>query len=124
MFGIAAAAFGAAAVALGAFATHVWSARLDEPARALWRTAVDYQFWHALALLACAGWTSGSARWRLVAMCFVGGIVLFCGSLYLLALGAPRTVGLLTPCGGLALIAGWVLAGFAFWREASRVRPD
>jgi uncharacterized membrane protein YgdD (TMEM256/DUF423 family) len=74
---------------------------------ALWQTAVQYHAWHALGLLAMglsveSTWVK-AAGWLLVA-----GIVLFSGSLYALALGAPRGAGMVTPLGGLAFILGWI----------------
>jgi uncharacterized membrane protein YgdD (TMEM256/DUF423 family) len=74
---------------------------------ALWQTAVQYHAWHALGLLAIglsveSTWVK-AAGWLLVA-----GIVLFSGSLYALALGAPRGAGMVTPLGGLAFILGWI----------------
>jgi uncharacterized membrane protein YgdD (TMEM256/DUF423 family) len=113
-WGITAAAFGAAAVVLGAFGAHALRAHLDEPALAIWHTAVEYQFWHALALLAVAGNANSSARtWQYSGVSFAIGIVLFSGSLYALALGAPHGIGLITPCGGAALILGWIFLGVA-----------
>lgn len=108
---------GALAVVAGAFGAHALRTTLDAPALQVWHTAVDYQFWHALALLACAAmppsiWNRASVA----AFCL--GIVLFCGSLYLLALGAARPLGLVTPFGGLSLIAGWCSLGIAFLRTA------
>lgn len=114
---IAAAAFGAAAVVLGAFGAHALRDSLGAAALQIWHTAVEYQFWHALALLAVAA--APSARWRAVgATAFATGIVLFSGSLYALALGAPRALGIVTPFGGIALIAGWIALGVCFWRAA------
>jgi len=116
--GIIAAAFGASAVALGAFGAHALRTRLDPAALAIWHTAVEYQFWHALALTALA---LASTRLRFAnaaAAAFAIGIVLFCGSLYALALGAPHAVGIVTPFGGVALIAGW-LALLAGWCSAT-----
>jgi uncharacterized membrane protein YgdD (TMEM256/DUF423 family) len=80
----------------------------------VWETAVQFHLLHAVALLGLAGWWRGQegsiagrrAAWA--ARAWVIGIVLFSGSLYLLALGAPRWVGPITPVGGLALIAGWI----------------
>lgn len=67
----------------------------------------------ALALLA-AGWSGGGRRWLAVSgWCFTAGLVLFCGSLYLLAAGAPSFVARATPVGGLAFIAGWVALAIA-----------
>jgi uncharacterized membrane protein YgdD (TMEM256/DUF423 family) len=111
----AAAVIGAAAVALGAFGAHALRGMLDDSALAIWHTAVEYQFWHALALLA-AGLVARerpSRALRVAALAFVGGIVLFCGSLYLLALGAPRAFGAITPVGGVALILGWLALAIA-----------
>jgi uncharacterized membrane protein YgdD (TMEM256/DUF423 family) len=112
--GIAAAAFGATAVMLGAFGAHALRDQIDAAALQIWHTAVEYQFWHALALLALATFTVPLARGaRLAALAFCIGIALFSGSLYALALGAPRWIGAITPCGGAAFIAGWILLGCA-----------
>jgi uncharacterized membrane protein YgdD (TMEM256/DUF423 family) len=107
---IAAAVAGGAAVALGAFGAHALRASLDEHALEIWHTAVEYQFWHALALLGVSGIarTRETPALRVAATAFVVGIVFFSGSLYALALGGPRMVGVITPIGGLALIVGWV----------------
>ena len=77
---------------------------------AVWQTAVQYQAWHALGLVAVGlagihlegSWLK-AAGWLLVA-----GVALFSGSLYALALGAPKGLGTVTPFGGLAFIAGWI----------------
>ena len=107
---IAAALAGAASVALGAFGAHALRATLDDQALATWRTAIDYAFWHALALLGVATLARDGVTRALAvaAVAFVAGIVLFSGSLCALALGAPRAVGIITPFGGVALIAGWL----------------
>lgn len=106
----AAALSGALAVAFGAFGAHALRGVFDERAMASWHTAVDYQFWHALALLACAALAqlreSRALRWA--ALAFVVGSLLFCGSLYALASGAPRWLGAVTPLGGVAFIIGWL----------------
>jgi len=104
-----AALFGATGVMLGAFGAHALRAQLDAAALQTWHTAVEYQFWHALALLLVATqWRSlRHAHW--IAWMFSAGVVLFCGSLYALALGAPHVVGVITPIGGAAFIAGWLL---------------
>lgn len=106
--GIAACVFAGTAVLAGAFGAHALRDRLGADAMAIWHTAVDYQFWHALALLGITSLARSEDRslgWAL--RCFVAGIVIFSGSLYALALGAPRLIGLLTPFGGLAFLAGW-----------------
>jgi len=114
-FGIAAAALGASAVALGAFGAHALQSRLDEAALHIWHTAVEYQFWHALALLGVVALAPARATrtWRACGIACVAGSVIFCGSLYALALGAPRWIGAIAPIGGGALIMAWVLLGFA-----------
>jgi len=119
--GIAAAALGATAVVLGAFGAHGLQSRLDAAALHVWQTAVEYQFWHALALLAVATLAPAkTARgWRASAVALLIGAFLFCGSLYALALGAPRWFGAVAPVGGASLIAGWVLLGTAFWCSAA-----
>ena len=114
---IIAAALGALAVMFGAFGAHALRGQLDAVSLQVWHTAVDYHFWHALALLGLAG--APASRWRSGgSIAFGVGIVLFCGSLYALALGAPRWIGAITPIGGLAFITGWICLGGAFWRSA------
>jgi uncharacterized membrane protein YgdD (TMEM256/DUF423 family) len=106
--GIAGCIFAGSAVLAGAFAAHALRDRLDSEAIAVWRTAVDYQFWHALALFGMAGLShppTAALRWALRA--FVFGVVVFSGSLYALALGGPRILGLATPFGGVSLLLGW-----------------
>lgn len=103
------------AVAFGAFGAHALDARLGERGRGLWHVAERYQFVHALALL-LVGLLHGRIASGLLAAAgtlFVVGIVLFSGSLYALGLGAPRRTGLLTPLGGLAFLAGWVVLAAA-----------
>jgi uncharacterized membrane protein YgdD (TMEM256/DUF423 family) len=108
-------AAGASAVLLGAFGAHALHSVLDADGRELWHTASQYHFWHALALAVASLAAAGRARrWALIALAL--GIVLFCGSLYALALGAPRGLGAITPLGGLAFIIGWVALGRALWR--------
>lgn len=109
---------GLLAVGLGAFGAHALAARLDGRGSELWHTAERYQFVHALALLAVALLWGRLPQGALTVsgLLFVAGIVLFCGSLYALALGAPRRVGWMTPIGGMALIAGWgMLVVAALW---------
>lgn len=117
---VAAALTGAAAVVLGAFGAHALRASLDAQSLATWHTAVDYQFWHALALLATGvlARTRASTALRVAAVMFAVGMVLFCGSLYLLALGAPSGFGAITPLGGVAFIVGWLALALHAWRSA------
>jgi len=109
---------GAAGVLCGAFGAHALRGLLDARALDIWRTAVDYQFWHALALLACGLLARGGATrgLRTAGFAFASGIVVFCGSLYALALGAPRAFGMVTPFGGVAFIVGWLTLAAHAWR--------
>lgn len=108
---------GASAVLLGAFGAHALAGVLDAQGRELWRTASQYHFWHALAL-ALVFALPGQWRTRCWAVgAFALGIVLFSGSLYALALGAPRWCGAVTPFGGVAFVVGWVVLG---WSQARR----
>lgn len=107
---------GASAVALGAFGAHALRGVVDDAGMQVWHTAVQYHFWHALALfVAVVGLAPGRARSAAVAL-FAVGIVLFSGSLYALALGAPRLTGVITPVGGVAFIAGWIAVGLSLRR--------
>lgn len=106
------------AVAAGAFAAHALEARLTPERLETWQLGARYQIYHALALLAVAwaatrwpGPLTTSAGWL-----FVAGIVVFCGSLYALGLGAPRWFGAITPIGGLSFLLGWLLLAWAALR--------
>jgi len=117
--GVAAGIAGASAVVLGALGAHALQSGLAEPMLEVWQTAVRFQFWHTLALVACALPARRSHAAYLAATLFSLGIVLFCGSLYALALGAPRPVGVVTPLGGLCFIVAWIALGVALYRQAA-----
>lgn len=107
---------GGLTVVLGAFGAHLLEERLTPEALEWWRTAVGYQGLHALATI---GWAlfraqrerEGARTSAWPAWCFALGTLAFSGSLYAMALGAPRGFGAVTPLGGLAWIAAW--AGLA-----------
>jgi uncharacterized membrane protein YgdD (TMEM256/DUF423 family) len=101
---------GFVAVAAGAFAAHGVT---DPTAKELLRTGSNYELAHALATLICAALATAMPRARFAPALFLGGSVLFSGSLYALALGAPRMVGAVTPFGGLAFLAGWAVLAWA-----------
>jgi uncharacterized membrane protein YgdD (TMEM256/DUF423 family) len=93
------------AVALGAFAAHGLKARISPEMLAIWETGVRYHVYHALALLAL-----GAARGpEKAGWCFIAGIAVFSGSLYVLALTGEKRLGMITPIGGLLFLAGWIL---------------
>lgn len=115
-FGIAG-ALGFTGVALGAFGAHALKARLSPEQLATFETAVRYQLLHALALLAVA-WAV--TRWpgrpaRASGWLFVAGTLLFSGSLYAITVTGVRGLGLVTPIGGVALLAGWLCLLAAPW---------
>jgi uncharacterized membrane protein YgdD (TMEM256/DUF423 family) len=102
---------GLASVAAGAFGAHGIA---DPRAKELIQTASHYQFMHAMASLACATFMQvGARRARFAPALFLSGTVLFSGSLYALALGAPRWTGAITPVGGLLFLAGWSTLAWA-----------
>ncbi len=120
LFMVIAALSGALSVALGAFGAHGLEARLSAEFLRTFETGVRYQFYHTLALLAVVvaigRWPSSSlpviAGWL-----FIAGIVVFSGSLYLLVMTGTRWLGAITPIGGVAFIAGWLLLALAAWRS-------
>jgi uncharacterized membrane protein YgdD (TMEM256/DUF423 family) len=103
------------AVALGAFGAHGLRGRLSPEMLAVFQTGVQYHMYHALALLIVSGimgrmggWLIQTAGWL-----FVAGIVLFSGSLYVLAISGITVLGAITPIGGLAFLLGWACLAFA-----------
>jgi uncharacterized membrane protein YgdD (TMEM256/DUF423 family) len=107
-----AAAGGFVAVAVGAFAAHGMEG--DPRAQELLRTGATYGFMHTLATFACAIFMQiGARRARFAPAFFLAGVVLFSGSLYALAFGAPHWVGIVTPFGGLSFLAGWTVLVWA-----------
>lgn len=104
-----------AAVALGAFGTHGLRGHVGLAELGWWQTAVEYQMWHGLGVLALG---FGNRPWaRLPAMLLAAGAVIFSATLYAMALGAPHWLGAVTPLGGLAMIGGWALLA---WRASQR----
>jgi uncharacterized membrane protein YgdD (TMEM256/DUF423 family) len=107
----AGAVLGFLGVASGAFGAHAVRERISAERLDNWKTAADYQLWHALATIlagfAAARWESGAAA--AAGWCFVAGTLLFSGSLYGLALTDRRKLGAITPIGGVLLLVGWAL---------------
>ena len=107
-------------VALGAFGAHGLKSRVTPELLIVWQTGVQYHLMHALGLLLIgiiiqlmpdvplvrnAGWS------------IQVGILLFSGSLYALVLSGVRTLGMVTPLGGVAFLIGWILLAYAVWRQ-------
>jgi uncharacterized membrane protein YgdD (TMEM256/DUF423 family) len=108
----------ALATIIGALGAHWLREQLSADQFAVLQTAVHYQFFHSLGLLA-VGVLALRHSGRLVQAAGIllgAGIVLFSGSLYLLLAGAPGLLGVLTPLGGACLIAGWLLVALMAWR--------
>jgi uncharacterized membrane protein YgdD (TMEM256/DUF423 family) len=109
-------------VAAGAFGAHALKTRLAPELLIAFETGVRYQLVHSLALLAVA-WAV--VRWpgratMSAGVLFLAGIVLFSGSLYALALTGTRALGIVTPFGGAAFIAGWACLAWGAWRIQPR----
>ena len=112
---LTAAVLGGLSVSIGAFGAHALRATLEAGGRLdTFETAVKYQFYHTLALLAIGilMYYLPDKRLGYAALAMVIGIVIFSGSLYVLCLTGVRWLGAVTPLGGLALIVGW---GLLFW---------
>jgi uncharacterized membrane protein YgdD (TMEM256/DUF423 family) len=110
------------AVILGAFGAHALRPRLDEYSIGVYERAVFYHFVHALGLLVVSllprvlNVTSAWTVW--VCALLLVGIVIFCGSLYALAITGVRGLGAITPIGGLAFIAAWILLAAGLLRSS------
>ena len=106
-------------VALGAFGAHALKTRLDDYSLSVYQTAVQYHFYHSLALLGvgllCL-WHPQSTLLRSSGIAFIVGILVFSGSLYVLSLSGLRWLGAITPLGGLAFLLGWACLALASWR--------
>lgn len=96
-------------VAIGAFAAHSLKAKLSAEMFTIFEVGARYHLYHALALLACA-WAVSTHQinfFQIAGWCFVSGIFIFSGSLYVLALTGIKAWGAVTPFGGLFFLAGW-----------------
>ncbi|MCA9744300.1 MAG: DUF423 domain-containing protein [Deferribacteres bacterium] len=107
---ISGAVFGMLSVALGAFGAHALKNTLDAYGRDIYEKAVLYQMFHALALLAVGVLHKlyPQSGFSFAGWAFLAGIVLFSGSLYVLAITGNRWLGAITPFGGVAFLIGWV----------------
>lgn len=107
------------AVILGAFGAHALKSRFDAYALGVWETAVQYHFYHALALLAVGVLALSQPQTTLLkssGWLFLVGTLVFSGSLYILALTGTKWLGAVTPLGGLAFIGGWACLATASWK--------
>lgn len=104
----------ALAVAIGAFGAHGLRGKLDDYSMSIYERAVFYHFIHALGMLIASLMPRQSPA---VGWLFLAGIVLFSGSLYALAITGNRTLGAVTPFGGAAFIAAWIVLAFCAARK-------
>ena len=118
-FIVIAALSGFLSVGLGAFGAHALKNRLDEYSLGVFETAVQYQFYHTLALLAVGLltlWHPQSGLLRSSGFAFIVGMLVFSGSLYLLSFTGARWLGAITPIGGVSFLVGWVCLMIGSWR--------
>lgn len=118
-----AAIFCGLSVVIGAFAAHGLKASINSQSMAWIQTAAQYQMSHGLALLILGFAIKQWPRWHalfLIACCFSMGILLFSGSLYLMAATQIKALGIITPFGGLAFLIGWCYLVYAAVRDKTQ----
>jgi uncharacterized membrane protein YgdD (TMEM256/DUF423 family) len=106
-------------VAAGAFGAHALKEILDAPMLQVFETATRYVMYHAFGLCIVSWAIDRYTEQRLekTVWLFMLGILLFSGSLYVVSLAGIRWMGAVTPIGGLAFMAGWILLGWGVWRD-------
>jgi uncharacterized membrane protein YgdD (TMEM256/DUF423 family) len=110
----------ALSVALGAFAAHALKARLPQDILVVFQTGVQYQFYHSLGLILVgilAQLYKGSSLLSAAGLLMAAGILLFSGSLYVISTTGIRSLGIITPIGGVAFIAAWLMVAIGIWRN-------
>ena len=110
----------ALSVALGAFGAHGLKARLPQDILAVFQTGVQYQFYHSLGLILVGILVQlykGSPLLSAAGILMAAGILLFSGSLYVISTTGIRTLGIITPIGGVAFIAAWLMLAIGIWRN-------
>ena len=117
---IAGALFAFFGIVLGAFAAHTLKERLAADMFAVFEVGVRYHIYHALALFVVAWVISAypQSGVHIAGYCFMAGIVIFSGSLYLLSLTGLRWFGAITPIGGVSFLVGWLWLAWSVWRAA------
>ncbi len=119
----AAALIGFVSVAFGAFGAHALDGALSAEGIEWWQTATLYGLTHAAGALA-AGLSGRGGKIAAGGWFIVGGAVIFAGTLYAMALGAPRWFGAITPVGGIGMLAGWVMIGLGGLASARRSQDE
>lgn len=111
----------ALSVALGAFAAHALKSRLPVEILAVFQTGVQYQFYHSLGLILVgilARLYKGSTLLTASGLLMLAGTLLFSGSLYIISTTGLRSIGIITPIGGIAFIVAWLMLAVGIWRRA------
>jgi len=110
------------AVALGAFGAHALKNSIPLEMIGVWKTAVQYQMFHVLALLSIIllDQRDDRAQWQIIGWLFAIGCIIFSGSLYLLAISDIKIFGMITPIGGGTLLVGWLLLFFSLIKESKK----
>lgn len=103
-------------VAAGAFGAHALKQVLQSDMLTVYQTAVDYQFFHSLGLIAIGSLQKVSPRRHqaVAAWTMLAGIIIFSGSLYILSMSGIRWLGMITPVGGVCLLAAWLILAFSY----------
>ena len=116
---LAGAIFMALAVLLGAFGAHALKKVLSPDMLAIYKTGVEYQFYHALGLLLIGviGFHIRSKYIQWAGLFISIGIIIFSGSLYVLTLSGIKALGAITPIGGLSFVVGWIFLAIAIWKR-------
>lgn len=111
--------FLALAVAIGAFGAHGLKSHISDEMLQIYKTGVEYHFYHALGLLLVGvlAVVMPSVSFKWTAILLSAGIILFSGSLYLLAITGIKALGAITPLGGLSFIAGWIMLFLSVWKK-------
>ena len=116
---LAGAIFMALAVLLGAFGAHALKKVLSPDMLAIYKTGVEYQFYHALGLLLIGviGFHIRSRYLQWAGLFISIGIIIFSGGLYVLTLSGIKALGAITPIGGLSFVVGWIFLAIAIWKR-------
>ncbi len=108
------------AVALGAFGAHGLRSKLSAEMLAIYQTGIQYHMFHAVGLMIVGlvfQWISNSSVMIWAGWSMIFGILIFCGSLYILSISGVRWFGAITPIGGLGFLAGWLLFAYAIFKQ-------
>jgi uncharacterized membrane protein YgdD (TMEM256/DUF423 family) len=116
---ISGAVFMALGVLLGAFGAHALKSILSPEMLAVYKTGIEYQFYHALGLLLIGliGFQVKSKYLQWSGLLITIGIILFSGSLYALSVSGIKAIGAITPIGGISFVAGWIFLALAIWKR-------